>query len=135
MAMNYSTYALSASQSPVSSYKRNNRQVTEGYDLSTAKYWFRLDFGAVREFSSRPEMEKALDAEFAPQPQPLTRHQQKALDDFLKSAEEYFKTFSLIANSRVSNYTRDGMCWQLRNAKLSTGQAATRFVTFCSMGI
>lgn len=66
MATRYSTYALSASQSPVSSYKRNNCLVTEGYDLPTAKYWFRLDFGQVREFNSRPEMEAALDAEFAP---------------------------------------------------------------------
>lgn len=66
MATNYSTYAFSQSQSPVSSYKRNNRLVTEGYDLPTAKHWFRIDFGQVREFSSRSEMRAALDAEFAP---------------------------------------------------------------------
>jgi hypothetical protein len=62
MATRYSTHAFSASQSPVSSYNRDGKHVTEGYDLGTAKYWFRIDFGAVREYSTRSEMETALDA-------------------------------------------------------------------------
>lgn len=66
MATQSLAYLSSTSQSPIHSYKRNNRLVTEGYDLQTAKHWYRVDFGQVHEFYSSTEMRTALDAEFAP---------------------------------------------------------------------
>lgn len=64
-----------------------------------------------------------------------TPNQAKAIQDFLSNAEQYFRTFSQIVNSKVSNYTRDGMQWQLRNAELAAGAAASRYAQFCAQGI
>ncbi|MBN1430480.1 MAG: hypothetical protein JXB07_19070 [Anaerolineae bacterium] len=50
------------------SYQRNNRRIVEGHDFDTATYWYRIDGGPVREFSSRLAMEKALDLELTPAP-------------------------------------------------------------------
>jgi hypothetical protein len=60
------SYLSSKSQSPVSTYTKNNRRVTEGYDASNASFWYRIELGQVREFSSRLAMEKALDLELTP---------------------------------------------------------------------
>jgi len=60
------SYLSSKSQSPVSTYTKNNRRVTEGYDASNASFWYRIELGQVREFSSRGAMEKALDLELTP---------------------------------------------------------------------
>lgn len=53
-------------QSPTENYTRNGRQIASGHDFGTASYFYRIDGGPVREFSSRTAMEKALDVELTP---------------------------------------------------------------------
>lgn len=50
-----SVYSTSAD-----SYKLNGHLICEGYDFERAIWWARIDFGSVREFHSRDEMEQAI---------------------------------------------------------------------------
>lgn len=66
MTISSVSYLSSTSQSPVSSYTRNNQLVTTGYDADNCVYWYRIDFGMVREFSTALARDKALDLVFEP---------------------------------------------------------------------
>lgn len=64
-----------------------------------------------------------------------TPNQQKAITDFLKASEDYFKQFSQLVNSKVSHYTRRGMEWNLGDYANNASNAAWRYVTYVSQGI
>lgn len=178
--------------SPVSSYKRNNQLVTTGYDADNCVYWYRIDFGMVREFSTALARDKGIDLVFEPvqnldlpqlpawasgsyearvdrnlrrnriafqskhgkryptfgvicltaplKPElkfdELTKNQQQAVKNFLSEAEEYFKYWAAITNSRnLSNYTLTGMNFSMDAAKNNLGNSAFKYAQFVSMGI
>jgi hypothetical protein len=70
-----------------------------------------------------------------PTPAPLTKAQARAREEFLDQAERYFRLVTEVTHAKVSNYTRDNYEWKISNARLATGQAASRFEQFCSQGI
>jgi hypothetical protein len=91
--------------------------------------------GATRQFRSAETLWAFFAALIKHISSKPTANQDKAIGDFLSSAEAYFKQFSQIINSKVGNYTRSGMQWQLRNAELAAGAAASRYAQFVSQGI
>ena len=75
---------------------------------------------------------KHLNDKYAPR---LSKAQAKARQDFLDQSERYFRLVTEVTHASVGNYTRSNYEWQISNARLAAGQAASRFVQFVSMGI
>jgi hypothetical protein len=103
--------------------------------------------GAVRTFNSETALlyfvgdlalylkSKTQTQQSTPRPAPLTKAQKAAREDFLDQAERYFKLVAEVTNARVGHYTHDNYEWQINNARLAAGQAASRYVQFVSQGV